>query len=127
MDCFIYSPVPHVHLITTATLDQYREINPRTRFEARRFRPNIVIELPPEEKGFVENSWVDRILVIGDVRLRVFRACPRCVMTTLPQGDLPRDLQVLRTVVESNKGYAGVRANVLQTGVLRRGDAVRLE
>jgi uncharacterized protein YcbX len=117
----------HLHILTTATLDQLREINPQTRFESHRFRPNIVIALPPEEKGFVENSWVNRTLVIGDVRLRVFRPCPRCVMTTLPQGDLPSDHRVLRTVAESNHGNAGVRANVLQPGYLRRGDSVRLE
>lgn len=86
-----------------------------------------MIALPAEEKGFVENSWIDRVLVIGEVRLRVFRPCPRCVMTTLPQGDLPQDHQVLRTVVESNQGNAGVRANVLQPGFVRRGDAVHLE
>jgi MOSC domain-containing protein len=117
----------HVHVLTTATLDHLHEINPQTRFETHRFRPNIVIALPPEEKGFVENRWVNRTLVIGEVRLRVFRPCPRCVMTTLPQGDLPSDHRVLRTVAESNQGNAGVRANVLQPGYLRRGDSVRLE
>ena len=37
------------------------------------------------------------------------------------------DHQVLRTVAESNQGNAGVRANVLEPGYVRRGDAVRLE
>jgi uncharacterized protein len=117
----------HVHVLTTATLEHLHEINPQTRFEAHRFRPNIVITMPPEEKGFVENGWVNRTLVIGEARLRVFRPCPRCVMTTLPQGDLPSDPRVLRTVAESNQGNAGVRANVLQPGYIRRGDSVRVE
>lgn len=117
----------HVHLLTTATLEHLHEINPQTRFEAHRFRPNIVIAMPPEDKGFVENRWVNQTLVIGEVRLRVFRRCPRCVMTTLPQGDLPSDHRVLRTVADSNEGHAGVRANVLQPGYIRRGDSVRVE
>ena len=44
------------------------------------------------EKGFIENEWIGRVLAIGEeVRLRVTGPCPRCVMTTLPQGDLPKD------------------------------------
>jgi uncharacterized protein YcbX len=33
-----------VHLLTTATLDRLRELYPPGRFEARRFRPNVVVE-----------------------------------------------------------------------------------
>src|SRR5438094_10669531 len=33
-----------VHLLTTSTIDRLRELYPEGRFEARRFRPNIVIE-----------------------------------------------------------------------------------
>src|SRR6266481_5367969 len=36
--------VAMVHLLTTATLDRLRELYPQSRFEARRFRPNIVVE-----------------------------------------------------------------------------------
>jgi uncharacterized protein YcbX len=36
----------------------------------------------------VETSWVERELRIGDdVVLEITDHCPRCVMTTLPQGD----------------------------------------
>jgi hypothetical protein len=33
-----------VHVLTTATIDRLRELYPQGRFEARRFRPNIVVE-----------------------------------------------------------------------------------
>ena len=46
----------HVHVLTTATLDRLRAINPQTRFEAHRFRPNIVITLPPEGEGLCRES-----------------------------------------------------------------------
>jgi uncharacterized protein len=81
-----------VHILTTATLDQLRELYPQGRFEVRRFRPNIVVEPASGEKRFAENVWVNHRLTIGDeVRLNITGPCGRCVMTTLAQGDLPKD------------------------------------
>src|SRR6059036_257730 len=51
-----------VHLLTTATLDRLRELYPRGRFEVRRFRPNIVVELASGEMNFAENDWIGRTL-----------------------------------------------------------------
>ncbi len=117
-----------VHVLTTATLDRLRELYPQGRFEVRRFRPNVVVETAPGVKEFVENGWIDHTLVIGDaVRLRITGPCPRCVMTTLSQGDLPRDPGILRTAAQHNQVNVGVYASVLQGGTIRRGDAVRLE
>src|SRR5262249_37510715 len=47
-----------VHLLTTATIDQLRALYPQGRFEARRFRPNIVVSTAPQDQGFAENDWV---------------------------------------------------------------------
>jgi len=117
-----------VHLLTTATLDRLRELYPKGRFEVRRFRPNIVVEPASDEKSFVENAWIGHTLRIGDeVRLNISGPCPRCVMTTLPQGDLPRDPGILRTVAQHNQVNVGVYANVARGGTIRRGDPVRLE
>jgi uncharacterized protein YcbX len=92
-----------VHLLTTATLDRLRELYPQGRFEVRRFRPNVVVESATGVKDFVENAWIGHTVVIGDaVRLAVTGPCPRCVMTTLAQGDLPKDPEVLRTAAQHN-------------------------
>jgi MOSC domain-containing protein len=45
-----------VHLLTTATLDRLRELYPQGRFEVRRFRPNIAVQLGSSEKSFAENA-----------------------------------------------------------------------
>ena len=129
--------VAAIHLLTTATLNRMRELYPAGRFEVRRFRPNIVVELAEDEQGFLENDWVEHTLVIGDeVRLHVTFPTPRCVMTTLPQGDLPRDTGILRTPAQHNRlqvgdfgvhGCAGVYADVVRPGTVRRGDVVRVE
>jgi uncharacterized protein YcbX len=115
-----------VHLLTTATLDRLRASAPSSRFEVPRFRPNFVIAPADGPEGFVENGWVGRSLVLGDVVLRVDGPCPRCVMTTLSQGSLPKDPGVLRAVVQENEGNVGVYATVVKSGRVRRGDAVAL-
>src|SRR5881396_753589 len=117
-----------VHLLTTATLDRLRELYPQGRFEARRFRPNIVVEPASGERTFVENDWIGHTLAIGgEVRLNITGPCSRCVMTTLPQGDLPKDPGILRTAAKHNKVNVGVYAAVLRGGTIRRGDLVKIE
>ena len=118
-----------IHILTTSTINRLRELYPEGRFEVRRFRPNIVIESTASEKNdFIENSWIGKKITIGeDIVLRITGPCTRCVMITLPQGDLPRDLGILRTVARYNQVNVGVYASVLQGGTIHRGDLVRLE
>ena len=116
-----------VHLLTTATIERLRALYPEGRFEVRRFRPNIVVATAPDQQGFVENDWIGRTLAIGDeVRLRITGPCPRCVMTTLAQGDLPKDAGILRTAAQNNEANVGVYADVVKSGTVRRGDDVTL-
>lgn len=117
-----------VHLLTTATLDRLRALYPAGRFEVRRFRPNVVVRSADGVADFVENGWIGKTVALGDeVRLSITGPCPRCVMTTLPQGDLPRDVGILRAAAQHNGANVGVYASVLRGGTVRRGDAVRLD
>jgi MOSC domain-containing protein len=134
----IPSPVPvgaffdlfPVSVLTTSTLERLNEIKPTSRFEDRRFRMNLIVG--SNEDGFVENAWIGRELAIGgDVKLMVALADPRCVMTTLPQDDLPADTDILRTLLHNNKVQvadagqfpcAGVYAVVTAGGTIRIGD-----
>jgi MOSC domain-containing protein len=116
-----------IHILTTATIDKLRELYPAGRFEPRRFRPNLII-CPNQGNGFLENDWIDQTLMIADkVSLKVTGPCTRCVMTTLAQGDLPRDTGILKTAAKHNQVNVGVYASVLTGGVIRRGDVVRIE
>jgi uncharacterized protein YcbX len=119
-----------IHILTTSTINHLRELYPEGRFEVRRFRPNIVIESASEEKkkDFIENSWVGKKMAIGeDIVLRITAPCTRCVMITLPQGDLPHDLGILRTVAMYNQVHVGVYASVERGGRIHRGDTIRLQ
>jgi uncharacterized protein YcbX len=95
---------------------------------------NVIIDTG--QPGFLENGWLKRGLSLGDtVRIKVAIPDPRCVMTTLPQGDLPRDTEILRTLVRHNKlqvgamgrfPCAGVYAVVGAGGLIKIGDPVVL-
>ena len=120
--------VAMVHLLTTATLDRLRALYPQGRFEVRRFRPNIVVQLASGEEGFAENAWVGHTIAIGSsVRLNITSPSGRCVMTTLAQGDLPSDPGILRTAAQHNHVNVGVYATVVRGGTIRRGDPVRMD
>jgi uncharacterized protein YcbX len=125
-----------LHLVTTASLDRLHELHPSGRFEARRYRPNLVVAPVSGDAGFVENDWAERTLAIGDeLRIRVTLPSPRCVMTTMAQGDLPKDHGILRAATHNllevgeygRFPCVGVYADVLRHGTVRRGDPVRLD
>jgi len=133
---FDYAPI---HLLTTATLDRLRDLYSTGRFEVRRFRPNIVVTLESGEKDFVEFRWVGKTLAIGsEVQLQIVAPCPRCVMTTLMQGDLPYDSGILRTIALHTPrmpfasfgeftANVGVYAKVLRGGTIRRRERVTVD
>jgi uncharacterized protein YcbX len=116
-----------IHLLTTATLDSFRVQYPEGRFEPRRFRPNLVIQTAPDCQGYPENDWDNKVLAIGnEVKIKITGPCGRCVMTTLPQGDLPKDAGILKTAVRHNQARVGAYAAVVQGGVIRAGDGVQM-
>ena len=136
------SPVPvgsfldvfPLSLLTTSTLARLKELQPQSRFDEHRFRMNVIVET--ERPGFIENDWVGHEVALGDAaRLNVALPDPRCVMTTLAQGDLPKDIDVLRALVRHNKlqvgdlgqfPCAGVYAVVAVGGTVATGDRVAL-
>jgi uncharacterized protein YcbX len=122
-----------ISLVTTSTLARFSELQPESRFVERRFRMNLTVKT--RDSGFFENEWVRRVLEVGDgARMRVPVPASRCVMTTLPQADLPQDVRVLRAMVEHNrldiagKRYPclGVFGIVMTPGTVRVGDRVAL-
>jgi len=126
-----------LHLLTTSSIEAMQKLYPEGRFEAKRFRPNMMIDTSGLN-GFVENDWVGETLSIGDtVRVRISDPCPRCVMPTLAQGDLPADNGILKHAVAKNRPLVpfagkelpsvGVYAQVIQAGWVKRGDIITIE
>jgi uncharacterized protein YcbX len=117
-----------IHLLTTATLAALATHYRAGFFDARRFRPNIVIDTGASATpSFRENEWIGRTLAIGpEVVLNIERVTGRCVMTTLAQGELPRDLGILRAAAQHNGANVGVYATVLRGGAIREADTAIL-
>ena len=120
-------------VITMSSLNRLGEIEPESRFDARRFRMNVIVETSAH--GFVENEWLGRTLAIGDeVQIGVALPDPRCVMPSLAQEDLPKDSRILRALAQHNRidvagalyPCAGVYAVAEATGAMSRDDSVSL-
>jgi uncharacterized protein len=127
-----YAPL---HLVTTATLAELKRLNPLSDFDARRFRPNLVIDTGPAAGAFIEQGWIGKSLKIGGVEARISDPTPRCSVPTLAQAELPQDREILRTLVQHNRvpvdllggellPCAGVYAFVTREGRIEVGDEV---
>lgn len=114
-----------IHILSIPTLRKLSSLYPKGQFEVRRFRPNLVVNTDTEQTGFIENEWIGKKIAIGkEVVLNITEPCPRCVMTTLPQGDLPRDTGILRTAAQNNNAHVGVYAEVVHGGTVNCEDRV---
>lgn len=115
-------------VVTTTSLATLQAKAPDARFDARRFRPNLLVEFEDgDEGGLPEAGWAGARLRVGAATLAVAMACPRCVMTTHGFADLPQDPTIMRTLVREAEGNLGAYASVAEPGLVRVGDAVSLE
>jgi uncharacterized protein len=123
-----------LHVLTTGTLRTLAAEHPDGDWNPRRMRPNILID---GEEPADEDEWLGCDLHIGtEAVIHIVGPVPRCVMTTLAQGDLPRDPLVLKTIARvglkqagplGQFACAGSYAEVVRPGVVRVGDPVRVE
>ncbi|WP_194814613.1 MOSC domain-containing protein [Nocardia sp. XZ_19_385] len=121
-----------ISVLTTASLARLAELAPGSVVDQRRFRMNLIIAA--DDIGFIENDWPGKALTIGaGTTLFGIIPTPRCVMTNLGQGDLPKDANILRTtnlhnsrqVLEVGKyPCLGVYMVVAAEGAIRVGDSV---
>ncbi|MDX6699538.1 MAG: uncharacterized protein QOE65_2935 [Solirubrobacteraceae bacterium] len=133
-----YFDTSTLHVLATTSLDGMSAAHSDGDWDTRRFRPNVLVDAAASapDGEFVENTWVGHLLELGDTaRAAVLAPMPRCVMTTLPQGDLPRDPLILRTMAQRNRhslADAGVFAcigaltNITAPGPVATGDPVSL-
>lgn len=120
--------VPHhddspVHMITTGSLAWLQGRHPEVAIDARRFRPNIVIEA---SEPWGEESWIGHVIRLGNVVLRPFKATERCVMVTMAQPGLTFSPRLLGDLERQHDASFGIYAQVVTPGELRLGDSIEL-
>jgi uncharacterized protein YcbX len=114
-------------LISQRSLESLQRARPESRFDIRRFRPNFLIDVPDGDAAFPEHAWEGRRLRLGTAVLRMTLACPRCVMTTHGFDDLPKDPNIMRTLVKEAGGNLGICATVEVPGKVAVGDRIEME
>ena len=117
-----------LHLLTTASMAHLESlVGPEVGMDARRFRPNVVVESAPGLHGFVDQEWLGRTLTVGDLRLKVSAPCVRCSFTAIAQNNgIAFAPEVLHAITRHGGGDMGIYAEVEVEGTLRLGDQVRL-
>jgi len=123
-----------VHLVTTATLAGCAAARPDLDWDVRRFRPNLVLDVPGEV--FVEDDWTGRQLQLGaEVVLEVMGPTVRCAMPLRAQpaaagaGPLERQPELFRAMGELHEAFPnhlGAYASVVRPGRVAVGDEITL-
>lgn len=114
------------HLVTTATMEHMKKLNPDSDWNIERFRPNLVIETESNLQGLVEQEWLGSNVVIGESLLSCNATTPRCGAVTKEQQNLTFDPQILRTMVKETDQNLGVYGEALQAGNINVGDDIYL-
>jgi hypothetical protein len=115
-----------IHLLTTASLDALARVAPESAWDARRFRPNFLVETAAGVEGLAEAGWGGRSLRVGALRLKCEVPTMRCSMTIQAQDGLPKDPRVLRTIVRDAGQNFGLYASVESAARVSAGDEVEL-
>ncbi len=118
-----------MHVLATGTLAHMRSlVGEGAQLDARRFRPNIVVDTGERADGFVEDEWLGQTLEVGEGAVKIVAMHPalRCVMTTHRQEELGRDLRIIRAAAQYHKATVGVFASIGAAGAVSVGDAVYL-
>lgn len=115
-----------VHLLTTSSLGAMARLNPASAWDARRFRPNFLIETAETVEGLAEAGWAGRRLRLGPLGLKCEMPTMRCSMTMQAQAGLPKDPLVLRTIVREAGQNLGAYASIETPGRVAVGDAAEL-
>lgn len=116
-----------LHLLSLQTLQAFRDALPDSVIDPRRFRPNLILDLPGLSGLQPEYHLIGREFRIGTVTLRGLQPCGRCGFTTLEQDGLPEDHRVLRKLIEGYSKNFGIYAEVVAPGTVAAGDEIRAE
>lgn len=115
-----------ISIMSQQSLATMNQLEGESRFDVRRFRPNLLVDIPDTEHPFPEQAWVGKTLSIGNLTLKIEMTCPRCSMTTHGFDDLPRDTEIMRKLVDHSDGNLGIYASVERLGQISLEDHIAI-
>ena len=122
-----YFDVFPLHLLTTSSLRYVHTQSGNANIDARRYRPNVVIDTG-EADGLVEAGWEGARLEVGGCEIQVEARTIRCSIPGRAQAidGIGADKDVIRAVAQHADRHLGVYATVLRPGSVSLGDPVHL-
>lgn len=116
--------VAPLHLLSLQALDALRRHLPGSQIDERRFRPNILVDLPDMPGDIPEYGLLGREFTLGGLRLRGTAHCKRCGFVTLAMDELPLDNDVIRTILRRYERNFGIYCEVVEPARLHVGDVL---
>lgn len=116
-----------IHLVSVQALATMRRLLPDAHVDERRFRPNMVVDLPHTLDALPEYSLIGREFRVGGLRLRGIQKTGRCSFTTLQQLGMTADRAILQTLVTQFERDFGIYCEVLSDGEISLGDRLTVE
>jgi len=113
-----------VLVVTSGSLRAGAALHPDGVWDARRFRPNVLLDV--EGDGWVEDAWVELALRLGDAVVMPVQPCVRCTMVTRAQPGLDADVDIFRTLARHHRAHFGVWSVIVATGTVSVGDQATL-
>ena len=124
----IFDDAP-ISIISTTTLAMLESESGCGNLDARRFRPNLLIE-PTGDAPVREDAWIGKTVFFGNhinaPSVRVTIKDIRCVIVNLDPETAVAEPRVFRTIARTWKNCAGVYASVMNTGTLSVGTGIYL-
>ena len=112
-----------LHFLTTPSLRWLKSLLPQSTIDARRFRPNLLIDLPGI--GLIEHDWIGKRLRIGsELEIKITSLTERCIMVSLSQGELNHDRQIIKAISKESRHNFGVYAQIIKPGTIQTEDRV---
>lgn len=118
---FLVSPF---HIISTATLDYFKQKLPKADWNSERFRPNLIVDTGADTSSLLEQSWIGERITIANVNVDCTGTTPRCGAITRTQKGLPFDKTMLRSVVKEAEQNLGIYGSIIDEGLISVGDNV---
>lgn len=119
-------PLAPIHLVSRQALEALGRLLPDGKVDLRRFRPNVVVDMPATPGKCPEYILLNREFSLGGVRMRGVAHAGRCSFTTLAQFGLPSDRAVLQALIAKFGRNFGIYCEVIAGGALQVGDRLSL-